>query len=81
MNQFTDLALSPDNRKIALVAHGDVFAASARDGGEALQVTAHARTGIAGGVGAGFSRIGYVSQRDAITHVFLYDFAHRTRRS
>ena len=28
LNQFTDLALSPDAKKIALIAHGEVFAAS-----------------------------------------------------
>ncbi len=38
-SQFSDLALSPDGRKVAFVARGEVFAASARDGGEATRVT------------------------------------------
>ena len=38
--QFTDLALSPDGRKVAFIARGDVFAASAKDGGDAARVTA-----------------------------------------
>ena len=29
--QFTDLALAPDGRKVAFVARGDVFAASAKE--------------------------------------------------
>jgi len=38
-NQFRDLALSPDGKKIAFAAHGEIFAASAKDGGEAMRVT------------------------------------------
>lgn len=36
---FRGLSLSPDGRKLAFVAHGEVFAASARDGGRAVRVT------------------------------------------
>ena len=36
---FSTLALSPDGKKIAVVAHGEVFAASAKDGGEAQRLT------------------------------------------
>jgi len=36
---FSSLALSPDGKKIAVVAHGEVFAASAKDGGEAQRLT------------------------------------------
>jgi C-terminal processing protease CtpA/Prc/Tol biopolymer transport system component len=36
---FSDLALSPDGRKIAFIARGDVFAASARDASDATRVT------------------------------------------
>jgi Tol biopolymer transport system component len=39
-SDFTGLALSPDGRKIAFVARGDVFAASARDAADATRVTA-----------------------------------------
>jgi Tol biopolymer transport system component/C-terminal processing protease CtpA/Prc len=35
---FRGLALSPDGKKIAVVAHGQLFAASAKDGGEGLRV-------------------------------------------
>jgi hypothetical protein len=36
---FTGLSLSPDGRKVAFVARGEIFAASARDGGDAARVT------------------------------------------
>jgi tricorn protease len=36
---FSRMALSPDGKKIAVIAHGEVFAASAKDGGEAQRLT------------------------------------------
>ena len=38
-NQFQDLALSPDGKKVAFAARGEIFAASAKDGGDAARVT------------------------------------------
>ena len=38
-NGFSDLALSPDGRKVAFAARGEIWAASARDGGDAVRVT------------------------------------------
>src|SRR3954447_21465103 len=38
-NQFSDLALSPDGKKIAFAARGEIFAASAKDGGDAARIT------------------------------------------
>ncbi len=36
---FSTLALSPDGKKIVVIAHGEVFAASAKDGGEGQRLT------------------------------------------
>jgi C-terminal processing protease CtpA/Prc len=36
---FNTMALSPDGKKIVVIAHGEVFAASAKDGGEAQRLT------------------------------------------
>lgn len=78
LNQFNDLSLSADARKVALVAHGEVFAASARDGGAAFRVT-HTPGPETQVVWAPDSmRLAYLGERDAVTHVFLYDFAHHT---
>jgi Tol biopolymer transport system component len=38
-NQFRDLALAPDGKKIAFAARGEIFAASAKDGGDAARIT------------------------------------------
>jgi len=75
LTQFTDLTLSPDARKIALVAHGEVFAASARDGGDAVRVSNTPGPESQVNWAPDSARLAYLSERDAVTHVFLYDFA------
>src|SRR5215469_9326367 len=75
ITQFTDLAVSADNRKIALVAHGEVFASSARDGGHAFRVTETPGPESQVAWAPDSTRLAYVSQRDALTHVYIYDFA------
>jgi tricorn protease len=39
LSSFNDLSVSADGRKVALIAHGEVFAGSAHDGGAAFRVT------------------------------------------
>ncbi len=73
-NGFQDLELSPDGRKVAFTARGEVWAASARDGGDAVRVT---RTSARESQVAWLPdsrRIVYVSERDNVPHVFAYDF-------
>ena len=36
---FQELALSPDGRKVAFVGRGEIWAAAARDGGDAVRVS------------------------------------------
>jgi tricorn protease len=77
LTTFNDLTLSPDGRKIALAAHGEIFASSARDGGDAMRVT-HTPEPEAQVVWAPDStRIAYLGERNAVTHIFLYDFAKK----
>ncbi|MHB8839786.1 MAG: DPP IV N-terminal domain-containing protein, partial [Gemmatimonadaceae bacterium] len=73
-----DLALSPDGRKVAFVMHGEVFAASAKDGGDAARVTS--TVGLERQVrwAPDSKRIVYTSDRDGPTHLFQYDFTTRT---
>ncbi len=78
INQFTDLALSPDARKIALIARGEIFAASARDGGEAIRVTHTPAAESQITWAPDSTHIAYLSPRDAVNHVFLYDFTKHT---
>jgi len=71
---FSDLALSPDGRKVAFAICGEVFAASAADGGDAARVTRTlaAESGVTWAPDS--HRIAYVSERDGDAHIFLYDF-------
>jgi tricorn protease len=73
-NGFTDLSLSPDGRKMVFVARGEIFAASARDGGLASRVTRSlAREGQIDWA-PDSKRIVYMSERDDVQHLFMYDF-------
>ncbi|HEY8461642.1 MAG TPA: LpqB family beta-propeller domain-containing protein, partial [Blastocatellia bacterium] len=74
-SRLNELALSPDGKKIAFVAHGEVFAASAKDGGDAARVTkTHAAESQV--VWAPDSRkIAYVSDREGAFNIYSYDFA------
>lgn len=75
LTTFTDLALSPDSKKIALIAHGEVFASGAKEGGEAMRVThtAGPESGVSWSPDS--TKVVFVSERNAVNHVFVYDFA------
>jgi tricorn protease len=75
---FQSLALSPDGKKVAFVAHGDVFAASARDGGEAARITTTPELELQLVWAPDSRRLAYVSSRDGPAHLFVYDFGART---
>ncbi len=72
---FDDLALSADGKKVAIIAHGEVFAASTKDGGAAQRVT---RTPIVERDPAwspDSKRVVYASERDRAANLYVYDFA------
>ncbi|HNG34016.1 MAG TPA: DPP IV N-terminal domain-containing protein, partial [Blastocatellia bacterium] len=71
---FQDLALSPDGKKIAFVARGEIFAASSKDGGDAVRVTRSVAAESDVVWSPDSKRIAYVSERDSASHLFLYDF-------
>ncbi len=73
-NQFEEFALSPDGRKIALVARGEVFAVSAKDGGTAMRVTRTVAAESQVQWAPDSKQIVYASERDGVPHLFLYDF-------
>ena len=73
-NGFGDLALSPDGRKVAFVARGEIFAASSKDGGDAVRVTRSVAAESDVVWSPDSKRITYVSERDGAPHLFLYDF-------
>ncbi|HYV05679.1 MAG TPA: DPP IV N-terminal domain-containing protein, partial [Blastocatellia bacterium] len=77
-DQIQELALSPDGKKVAFVVRGEVFAASSKDGGDAARVTNSptAESQIAWAPDS--RRLAYVSDRDGVPHIYLYDFSSNT---
>jgi tricorn protease len=72
-NEFRDLALSADGKKVAFTAHGEVFAASAKDGGSGARLTNTAANESEIGWSPDGKQVVYVSDRDGPAHLFLYD--------
>jgi len=79
-SQFTDLALSPDGKKIAFVSRGEIFAAAAREGGDAVRVTATAALESSPKWAPDSRRLAYVSTREGEPRIYLYDFATNVER-
>ncbi|GAB4005738.1 S41 family peptidase [Spirosoma migulaei] len=76
-SQFRELALSPDGKKVAFTVHGEVFAASAKDGGDATRIS-HNAANESQPIWTPNSRgLVYLSGRDGATHLYRYDFATR----
>ncbi|MEP6692800.1 MAG: S41 family peptidase, partial [Gemmatimonadaceae bacterium] len=73
-----EMALSPDGRKTAFVMRGEIFAASAKDGGEAARVTTSAADEQQLAWSPDSRRLAYTSDRDGSWHLFIYDFGART---
>lgn len=73
-SQLRELALSPDGKKVAVVARGEVFAASAKDGGDAVRVTATAAPESYVAWSSDSKRVVYSSERNGSMEIFHYDF-------
>ena len=71
---FSRLALSPDGTKIAVIAHGEVFAASAKDGGEAQRITRTAAAESSPVWSPDSLTIAFLSERAGNRQIFTYDF-------
>lgn len=76
--QIRELALSPDGKKIAVVSRGEVFAASAKDGGEAVRITKSIAPESFVSWSPDSRRLVYASERDGAMALFQYDFASET---
>ena len=73
-DQIAELQLSPDGKKIAFVVRGEVFAASATDGGDAARVSNSSADEYQIAWSSDSRRLAYISDRDGTPHLFLYDF-------
>lgn len=76
--QIREFALSPDGKKVAVVARGKVFAASAKDGGEAVRITKTAAPESFVIWSNDSRKIVYASERDGRMLLYQYDFATET---
>ncbi|HSE19684.1 MAG TPA: LpqB family beta-propeller domain-containing protein [Pyrinomonadaceae bacterium] len=73
-DRISELQLSPDGKKVAFVVRGEVFAASASDGGDAARVSNSTAEEYQIAWAPDSRRIVYVSDREGVPHLFLYDF-------
>jgi len=74
-NGIQRFALSPDGKKVAFIVHGEVFAASSKDGGEAIRVSNTPAAEDQLEWAPDSRRLVYTSDRDGPRHLFSYDFA------
>ena len=74
-DQIAELQVSPDGKKVAFVVRGEVFAASAADGGDAARVSNSSADEYQIAWAPDSRRLSYVSDRDGTPHLFLYDFS------
>lgn len=77
-DQIQELALSPDGKKVSFVVRGEVFAASAKDGGDAARVTNSPSNESQIAWTPDSRKLAYVSDRQSAPHVYLYDFTSNT---
>lgn len=73
-----ELALAPDGKKIAVTARGEIFAASAKDGGEAVRVTNSAAAESFVTWSKDSRKLFYSSERNGVMQIFQYDFDTQT---
>ncbi|MEP7037835.1 MAG: peptidase S41, partial [Acidobacteriota bacterium] len=76
--QIREFALSPDGKKVAVIAHGEIYAASAKDGGEAVRITKTAAPESFAAWSTDSKKIAYVSERDGKLLIYQYDFPTET---
>ncbi len=77
-SQIREFSLSPDGKKIAVVARGEVFAVAAKEGGEAVRVTKTLAAESFVSWSNDSKRIVYSSERNGAMELFQYEFATET---
>lgn len=77
-DSIAEMQLSPDGKKVAFVTRGEVFAASAADGGDAARVSRSAAEEYQINWSPDSRKLVYASDRDGVPHLFLYDFTNNT---
>ena len=73
-DQIQELTLSPDGKKVAFAVHGEIFSASAKDGGDAVRITNTAGEEADLAWAPDSRRLAYRSDRNGTSQLFVYDF-------
>ncbi|MEO6799159.1 MAG: S41 family peptidase [Rhodanobacter sp.] len=71
---FSNIAVSPDGKKLALIVHGEVFATDAEKGGKARRITETAAEEYGLTWAPDSHRLVYGSERNGHGQLYLYDF-------
>ena len=79
-NQFNNMVLSPDGKKVAFIASGEVFAASVKDGGEAARLSNSPGAEDQPAWSPDSKQLAYVTDEDGASSLYLYTFASRTKK-
>ncbi|MDB4892043.1 MAG: peptidase [Gemmatimonadetes bacterium] len=72
---FTDLAVSPDGKKLAFIARGEVFAAPSTEPGDATRITTTSAAEAQVVWSPDSRHLAYTANRDGAWNLLLYDFA------
>jgi tricorn protease len=81
LSSWNGLALSPDGKKLAVLGHGEVFAASAKDGGDAQRLTHTDSAESDPDWSSDSAHVAYRSERDNASTLYEYDFNTSTERA
>ncbi len=71
---FSDVTVSPDNKKIAFSVRGEIFVAGAKDGGDATRINMTDGSDELPIWAASSNVIYYLSDRNGSSQIFKYDF-------
>ncbi len=80
VNGWTDLALSPDGKKLAVAGHGEIFAASAKEGGEAQRLTHTGAEESQPKWNRASDEVVYASERGGGSQLYAYNFITNVER-
>jgi Tol biopolymer transport system component/C-terminal processing protease CtpA/Prc len=73
-DRIDDISLSPDGKKIVFAVRGDLFAASAKDGGDGVRITDTPSREWGAQWSPDSRTIVYLSDREGRDHIYQYDF-------
>ncbi|MFN0100278.1 MAG: S41 family peptidase, partial [Gemmatimonadaceae bacterium] len=76
-----EFALSPDAKKLVVIVRGELFAADAKTGGNAIRVSSSVAPEAMPAWASDSRRVAYSAWRDGVAKLYLYDFGSRSERA